>query len=105
MRILFTFLLATSAIAQVGPNYERPETVTPPNYKSAVNWREARPLDTLPKGAWWRVFGDARLNTLMELATANNQTLKAAVARFDMARSGTGIARAAFFPTATSMPS
>jgi len=100
MRILFILLLATSAIAQVGPNYERPETVTPPNYKSAVNWREARPLDTLPKGDWWRVFGDARLNTLMELATANNQTLKAAVARFDMARSGTGIARAAFFPTA-----
>jgi len=101
MRILFSFLLlATSAIAQIGPNYERPETVTPPSYKSAVNWREARPLDTLPKGAWWRVFGDAKLNDLMERATAHNQTLKAAVARFDTARAGTGIARAAFFPTA-----
>ena len=100
MRLLFSFLLATSAIAQVGPNYERPETVTPPNYKSAVQWREARPLDSLPKGAWWRVFGDAKLNDLMERATAHNQTLKAAVARFDQARAGTGIARAAFFPTA-----
>ncbi|WP_395747504.1 efflux transporter outer membrane subunit [Prosthecobacter sp.] len=93
-------LLATSAVAQVGPDYVRPETVTPPSYKSAVNWREARPLDTLPKGAWWRVFGDAKLNALMERATAHNQTLKAAIARFDTARAGTGIARAAFFPTA-----
>ncbi|WP_395751085.1 efflux transporter outer membrane subunit [Prosthecobacter sp.] len=101
MRFLLPFLLAaTSAVAQLGPDYERPETVTPPNYKGSVKWREARPLDTLPKGAWWRVFGDARLNALMELATANNQTLKASIARFDQARAGTGLARAAFFPTA-----
>lgn len=100
MRILFSLLLATSAIAQVGPDYERPETVTPPNYKSAIRWRETRPLDSLPKGDWWRVFGDARLNDLMARATAHNQTLKAAVARFDQARAGTGIARAAFFPSA-----
>ncbi|MDB6007278.1 MAG: efflux system, outer rane lipoprotein NodT family, partial [Prosthecobacter sp.] len=100
MRLLLPLLFATSALAQVGPNYERPETPTPPSYKSTVNWREARPLDTLPKGAWWRVFGDARLNDLMERAVANNQTLKASIARFDLARAGTGIARAAFFPTA-----
>ena len=100
MRLFLSLLFATSALAQVGPNYERPETLTPPNYKATVNWREARPLDTLPKGAWWRVYGDTRLNNLMELATAHNQTLKAAIARFDLARAGTGIARAAFFPTA-----
>lgn len=101
MRSFFPFLLAaTSALAQIGPDYVRPETATPASYKGSVSWRETRPLDTLPKGAWWRVFGDARLNELMEHATANNQTLKASIARFDQARAGTGLARAAFFPTA-----
>ena len=45
MRYFIPLLLATNVIAQIGPNYERPETVTPPSYKGAVNWREARPLD------------------------------------------------------------
>lgn len=100
MRFFIPFLLATRAIAQLGPDYERPQTTAPSNYKSTISWREARPLDSMPKGAWWRVFGDARLNDLMEHATAQNQNLKAAIARFDQARAGTGIARAAFFPSA-----
>lgn len=100
--ILFLTCTATafSQIITVGPDYQRPQTATPPAYKADVNWRGARPLDGLPKGAWWRVFGDSILNGLMERATANNQTLKAAIARFDLARAGTGIARSAFFPTA-----
>lgn len=103
MRLLISLLLATSSFAQivtVGPDYERPATTMPPNYKTSVTWREARPLDALPKGAWWLVFGDAKLNDLMARATANNQTLKAAIARFDLARAGTGLARSAFFPSA-----
>lgn len=101
MRPLLYLALAGTAFSQittVGPDYQRPETSVPAKYKSGIIWREARPLDGLPKGAWWRVFGDAKLNELMTLATANNQSLKAAIARFDLARAGTGIARAAFFP-------
>jgi multidrug efflux system outer membrane protein len=104
MRTLLFILLASTSFAQivtVGPDYQRPDTATPANYKSTVTWREARPLDGLPKGAWWRVFGDAKLNELMASATANNQSLKAAIARFDLARAGTGIARSAFFPSAS----
>lgn len=103
MRTLLFLTLVSASFAQivtVGPNYQRPDTATPPNYKSSVTWRDARPLDSLPKGAWWRMFGDAKLNELMDRATANNQTLKAAIARFDLARAGTGVARSAFFPSA-----
>lgn len=100
--ILFLTCTATafSQIITVGPDYQRPETAVTSEYKVPTNWRAVRPLDGLPKGAWWRVFGDTILNGLMERATANNQTLKAAIARFDLARAGTGIARSAFFPTA-----
>lgn len=100
--ILFLTFTVTgfTQIVTVGPDYRRPETEVPADYKTRTNWRAVRPLDGLPKGAWWRVFGDSVLNGLMERATANNQTLKAAIARFDLARAGTGIARSAFFPTA-----
>jgi outer membrane protein, multidrug efflux system len=85
MRTLLLLTLTTSALAQVGPNYERPDTVSPPNFKG-VTWRAASPAAHLPKGEWWKVFRDSRLNELETRATANNQELKAAMARFDQAR-------------------
>ena len=92
MRFLLLFLVASSAFAQIGPDYQRPATATSPRYKNAVTWREARPADRLPKGEWWRIFRDSRLNDLMAEATANNQQLKGAIARFDQARATTQIA-------------
>ncbi|SKA90038.1 outer membrane protein, multidrug efflux system [Prosthecobacter debontii] len=98
MRYLLPLLLTTTAaMAQVGPNYERPATVTPPNFKG-VTWREARPAADQPKGNWWSVFKDAKLNELMAEATANNQNLKASIARFDQARAAARLARADLFP-------
>jgi outer membrane protein, multidrug efflux system len=97
MRFLL-YLLATSAIAQVGPNYERPDSVSPPKFKG-VTWRAANPSSHLPKGEWWKVFHDAKLNELEAKATANNQQLKAAIARFDQARATARITRGDFLPT------
>ncbi len=85
MRFLLPLLLTTSAIAQVGPDYERPATEAPSRFKG-VAWREARPSAHQPKGEWWKVFRDPKLSSLMVEATANNQKLKAAIARFDQAR-------------------
>lgn len=99
MRSLLIFTFTASAFAQVGPNYERPATATPPNFKG-VTWRAASPSAHLPKGTWWTVFRDSRLNSLVSAATANNQQLKAAIARFDQARAAARMARGDFFPTA-----
>ncbi len=98
MRLLLTLFLATSALAQVGPNYERPATATPPQFKGVI-WRSATPSAHLPKGEWWKVFRDSRLNSLMAAATANNQQLKGAIARFDQARAAARMSRGDFFPT------
>jgi multidrug efflux system outer membrane protein len=97
MRSLLLLALTTSALAQVGPNYERPATATPPKFKG-VTWRAATPSAHLPKGSWWTVFHDSRLNSLVAAATANNQQLKAAIARFDQARAAARMARGDFFP-------
>lgn len=99
MRLLFLLSIAATASAQIGPDYERPATATPPRFKGAVTWREGRPADHLPKGEWWRVFDDAKLDELMRRATANNQQLKVAMARFDQARAAARMARGDLFPT------
>lgn len=95
--VLFLALIGTAA-AQVGPNYERPSTEAPPKFKG-VTWRDASPSSHLPKGEWWKIFRDPRLNELEARATANNQELKAAVARFDQARATARITRGDFLPT------
>lgn len=101
--LVVPLLLGTSTLAaQVGPNYERPATESPARFKG-VAWREARPSAHLPKGEWWKVFRDPKLNELEALATVNNQNLKAALARFDQARAAARMARSDLFPV-VSMP-
>lgn len=103
---LAILLLAAPASAQIGPDFMKPTTEVPANFKGGgtVVWREARPLDDAPKGAWWTMFNDKKLNALMERATAENQQLKAAISRFDQARATARIARGNFFPTASLAP-
>jgi multidrug efflux system outer membrane protein len=87
-------------LAQVGPDYQRPEVETGLRYKSASgSMREARPADSLSKGPWWQVFRDARLNDLMLEAARNNRELKAAMARFDQANAARRTVRSAMAPS------
>lgn len=105
MRLLLSILLfASAARAQIGPDFMKPTTDVPTKYKGATVWRESSPLDNAPKGAWWKVFKDEKLNSLMERATAENHELKAAIARFDQARGTARIARGNFFPAVTLDP-
>jgi multidrug efflux pump len=82
----------------VGPDYRPPTNNAPAAFRNAPSWKEATPSDEQPKGPWWEVFHDATLNGLMEAATTNNQSLRAALARFDQARATARIERADFWP-------
>ncbi len=100
--ILHTFpailLLTAPAMAQVGPDYERPALDATDRFKG-VTWREANPSSHLPKGEWWTIFRDPALNGLVERASTNNQEIKAALARFDQARATARMTRANLLPT------
>ncbi|HEU0009832.1 MAG TPA: efflux transporter outer membrane subunit [Verrucomicrobiae bacterium] len=106
-----TQALALAALASgcaVGPNYRQPTTAVPATYKSTNDlgaWKEAQPLDNVPKGAWWEVFGDETLNALQRRADANNEDLKAAVARVEQARATARVARSELLPTLDANPS
>lgn len=93
--------LFVAGCASVGPDYEKPTTETPAAFKAAElgNWKEGQPLDHLPKGEWWTLFGDETLNSLEAKAVQANQELKAAFAAMNQARATARVARSEFFPT------
>jgi len=98
-RIFFAALvLCSSAALAAGPKYKKPEVVVPLAWQSPVPWQTANPLDSLPKDAWWKVFGDSELNQYEDRAVANNQTLKAATSRLAQAQAFARVTSSALFP-------
>ncbi len=95
----------------VGPDFQRPTNALPAAYKSVDTtnelgaWKESKPLDTLPKGPWWEVFGDKTLNELEQRASRTNQELRAAVARVEQSRSTARVARSELLPAFDANPS
>ncbi len=91
----------------MGPDYHAASNAVPPAYKAEElgNWKAGAPLDNVPKGPWWEIFGDARLNELERQTVQANGDLKAAVARVDQARATARVARADLLPSLYGYPS
>jgi NodT family efflux transporter outer membrane factor (OMF) lipoprotein len=94
-------LTVTALIAgcAVGPNYHRPSAPAAPAFKEA--WQPAQPGDDLPRGPWWKAYGDAVLDDLEASAEHSNQTIAQAEAAYRAALAGVTGSRAALFPTIT----
>jgi NodT family efflux transporter outer membrane factor (OMF) lipoprotein len=83
----------------VGPKYSKPTaTQIPPAYKENANWKPAQPSDQAQKGNWWEIFQDPQLNALEEKVNVSNQTLRAAVDRYQESRDVLRESRSALFP-------
>jgi NodT family efflux transporter outer membrane factor (OMF) lipoprotein len=95
----------------VGPNYVKPAAPLAPGFKETTAWKEgdgwkiAKPDETLPRGKWWELYGDAKLNELEEQVDPSNQTLKITEANFRQARTAIRFNRAAEAPTIGTSPS
>ena len=100
-------LLVLISGCAVGPDYKRPTPETPAHYKSEElgSWKQGEPLDRVPRGSWWEVFGDEVLNDLERRSTGANQELKAAFARVEQARATARIASSELLPTLDANPS
>jgi len=107
LALLFTMASAKANWSTVGPDYKLPTNAVPAAYKTADfgSWKEGRPLDNVPKGNWWEIFGDTNLNALEVQAVSANQQLKAAVARVDEARATARVARSQLMPSLSLNPS
>ncbi|MFI5348519.1 MAG: efflux transporter outer membrane subunit [Elusimicrobiota bacterium] len=94
----------------LGPAYHRPDVETPAAFKempavSSDTWRPAAPSDTAPRGPWWTLFGDPRLDDLERQAAESNQSLKQAEAQFRAAVEIVSGNRSNYFPDVTTNPS
>jgi multidrug efflux system outer membrane protein len=90
--VVSTTVLSLAA-CNVGPDYERPDV------KLTKQWRQSTDISDLPvPDQWWTLFKDRTLNSLVDRALANNQDLKAALARVETSRALSGVERADFFP-------
>jgi NodT family efflux transporter outer membrane factor (OMF) lipoprotein len=98
---LTSLVLLLGAGCMVGPDYYQPSVPMTAAYKEDQGWKLARPLDHIPRGKWWEIFGDPQLNALEEQVSEANQNVKVAEARFRQARALIGFFRAELFPLVT----
>jgi NodT family efflux transporter outer membrane factor (OMF) lipoprotein len=99
--------LAVLSGCRVGPNYVQPSVPpAPPSFKEMPSsWKQATPQDQLPKGKWWEIYGDQKLNSLEEKIAVSNQTLKVSYQQYMSARALVQQARSQLFPTLAVQPS
>ena len=94
----------------LGPAYRRPAVDAPAAFKEAASvssstWRAAAPNDAAPKGPWWSLFGDPRLDDLERRVVSSNFTLKQAEGQYRAALELVSANRSDYFPLVTANPS
>ena len=90
-------LLILSA-CKVGPNYHRPDAPLANAWKEQAPWRTANPQDSIPKGAWWTIFGDDELSRYEANSIKANQTIEVARNQLEQARASARITQAGLLP-------
>lgn len=92
-------VILLGACAPVGPNHETPAMDLPASFsQGGMKWKRQSP-DTLPTPrAWWKLFRDPTLNSLVDRSLAMNQDLAASAARLRQARAISRQARTLHFP-------
>ncbi|MFS8974340.1 efflux transporter outer membrane subunit [Cupriavidus necator] len=92
-RLAGACLAAALGGCAIGPNYERPATPDPAQYRI-----DTGVLAVAADSAWWDSFGDPVLNALVETALRNSYDVRIAAARIDEFRGQLMVVRAGFFP-------
>ncbi|MBV8031263.1 MAG: TolC family protein, partial [Betaproteobacteria bacterium] len=85
---------ALVAACSLEPPYERPALELP------QAWKETAPAYATD-GRWWKIYGDAALDQLVDEALANNADLAIATARVDQARGFAAEIESGYFPSVT----
>jgi NodT family efflux transporter outer membrane factor (OMF) lipoprotein len=92
-------LLAGLAGCTVGPDYREPVLAVPNRWQAGrLPAAGLKPIDREALKTWWKSFGDARLDRLMNQALSDNLDLQMALARIDQARAQRLGTRAELFP-------
>ena len=85
----------TLAGCTVGPNYERPQVISPDQFRFVDGTAQAQTLADTP---WFDVFQEPELQALLKEALSNNLDLQVALARIEETRARAGIAKSYYYP-------
>jgi outer membrane protein, multidrug efflux system len=92
-------LLLSLCACKVGPNYQRPATTLPAQYRAPdLSTQPPQSAQSFGEMKWFEVFQDKTLDDLIREALANNYDLRIAASRVMQARAIVGITRANQFP-------
>ena len=100
---LSVFALASVVLSGcvLGPDYQRPDTIVPVEFRHTLGWKVAQPAELSSSVAWWSLYQDATLADLLKQVETSNQNLRAAEAGWREARALVGGSRSALYPKAT----
>lgn len=103
VRWLSPIWFASAALILCGcdfaPPYAPPTVTLPAKFKENGDWQLAEPRDDQPRGPWWSVYRDRTLDSLEPQVDDANQSLAAALANYEQARTTVQSAEAGLFPT------
>ncbi|NNM59004.1 MAG: efflux transporter outer membrane subunit [Legionellales bacterium] len=101
IKMSLAITLLSLAGCAVGPDYVKPVTPVPAQYKEVgkTKWVLADPQDNMDRGQWWLIFNDPKLNSLENQLNLANQNIVNAEANYQQSRALVDEARAAFYPT------
>ena len=96
----------TFSACSVGPDYVPALTPIPEKFKelhgrALKGFKLATPRESVDAESWWRIYKDPVLDSLERRVEISNQTVAAAAAAYEQARTLIRIAQAALFPTVT----
>jgi multidrug efflux system outer membrane protein len=96
--IVALLVVATGCV--VGPNYKRPVTSEPDAFRDAPPLAAGADANgSVADQAWWQIFSDDALQSLVRTALEQNHDVRIAAARILQAQAQLGITRADRFPT------
>jgi multidrug efflux system outer membrane protein len=93
------FLAITAGGCSVGIDYKAPQTSAPAKFGESHLGPTTRAVEPVDLAVWWKTFRDPELDSLMDRAVANNNTLLQAEARVRQARAQLGVEWGYEFPT------
>lgn len=79
---------------KMGPDYQRPKTVSPPTWRGPHD-----PVESLANAEWYAFYSDPVLTNLISIAITKNKDIRIAAARVEQALSGYRSQRSSLFPS------
>jgi outer membrane protein, multidrug efflux system len=93
--LVLVLSVTLAACAAVGPNYQKPVVTVPEQWYGVAGSSAGK---SIAEVAWFDLFGDPVLRSLIEEALKNSYDVRIAAARVEEARARYGIAGAARYP-------